>query len=321
MYVSPLVSIVVPCFNYGHYILETLTSVLEQSFPHWECIIVDDGSTDNTRDVVVKFVEKDERFRYIYQPNKGMSGARNTAFKMAKGSYIQLLDADDLLEFDKLNVQVNFLHNNPDVDIVYSDVRFFTDKDKNTLLLNYPGMDGIIPMPRISGRGATIVKAFLRGTIKINTALFRKSILNKIGYMDEKLTIAAEDWNFWLTAAIYKLKFFYLDIPDTCALVRAHSESVSMPDSKKLLKTRPSTEAMLESIYETYSSLELLKKLDSKVVSEIFGNKALNEISAGDIKKGLYYLYLNILWGYRKLYYLHHGIYHLKERLIKNIII
>jgi len=99
---NPLVSIIVPCFNYGQFLSEALESLLAQTYPRWECIIVDDGSTDNTKEAVNFYVQKDSRFRYIYQVHRGVSSARNRALKEAAGTYIQFLDADDMLEKDKL---------------------------------------------------------------------------------------------------------------------------------------------------------------------------------------------------------------------------
>jgi glycosyltransferase involved in cell wall biosynthesis len=108
-YTDTLVSIIVPCYNYGYFLPETLDSILAQSYTKWECIIVDDGSTDNTKDVATTYLITDQRFRYIYQNNRGLSAARNTGIKLSKGSYIQFLDADDLLQEKKLESQICFL--------------------------------------------------------------------------------------------------------------------------------------------------------------------------------------------------------------------
>ncbi|MBU2527233.1 MAG: glycosyltransferase [Bacteroidetes bacterium] len=97
---EPLVSIIIPTYNRAHLIGETLDSVLAQTYLHWECIIVDDGSTDNTDAVVQTYVAKDTRFQYHHRPPEhlpGGNGARNFGFKMSRGEYVIFLDSDDLL--------------------------------------------------------------------------------------------------------------------------------------------------------------------------------------------------------------------------------
>jgi glycosyltransferase involved in cell wall biosynthesis len=96
---QPIVSIIIPTYNRAHLIGETLDSVLAQTYTNWECIIVDDGSTDNTDEVVEEYVKKDSRFKYYHRPDEhlpGGNGARNYGFKMSKGEYVNWLDSDDL---------------------------------------------------------------------------------------------------------------------------------------------------------------------------------------------------------------------------------
>src|SRR5262249_32741505 len=122
---SPLVSIIVPAYNYGSLISQTLDSLLNQSYKNWECWVVDDGSTDNTSEVVEGYCNSDPRFKYLSQTNRGPGVARNDGIKRSRGSYIQFLDADDLLEERKIEHHVVFLEENPEVDLVYSGVRYF----------------------------------------------------------------------------------------------------------------------------------------------------------------------------------------------------
>lgn len=107
-----LISVIIPAFNRASIIGETLDSVLDQSYSNWECIIVDDGSTDNTREVVENYSAGDKRFRYFPRPperKKGASPCRNYGLEMAKGDYIQFLDSDDLLEKNKFEEQLKVL--------------------------------------------------------------------------------------------------------------------------------------------------------------------------------------------------------------------
>lgn len=108
----PEISIIIPTYNRGSLILETLESVKQQTFENWECIIVDDGSTDETGKLVGPICEKDHRIKYFERPEtwkKGASSCRNYGFERSKGNYIQFLDSDDILGENKLLMQINML--------------------------------------------------------------------------------------------------------------------------------------------------------------------------------------------------------------------
>ncbi|MBS3738754.1 glycosyltransferase family 2 protein [Mesohalobacter halotolerans] len=105
-------SIIIPTYNRAHLIGETLDSVLAQTYQNWECIILDDGSTDNTDDVVGEYVLKDPRFKYYHRPDEhlpGGNGARNFGFKMSKGDYVNWLDSDDLFSENKIEEQLKLI--------------------------------------------------------------------------------------------------------------------------------------------------------------------------------------------------------------------
>ena len=106
-----LVSVIIPCYNQAQYLPDALGSVLAQTYPHWECIVVNDGSPDNTEEVAQQWCEKDNRFRYLHKQNGGLSSARNAGLDAAKGDYIQFLDADDAIHSEKLEIQTGTLQN------------------------------------------------------------------------------------------------------------------------------------------------------------------------------------------------------------------
>jgi glycosyltransferase involved in cell wall biosynthesis len=114
-----LVSIIIPCFNYGHFLTDALSSVRVQSFENLECLIVDDGYTDNTAEIATDFTSIDSRFSHVSQKNQGLSAARNTGLARSRPEFVQFLDSDDLITIDKLQNQVYFLNENRDVDITY----------------------------------------------------------------------------------------------------------------------------------------------------------------------------------------------------------
>lgn len=116
---TPLVSIIIPTFNRAHLIGETLDSVLAQTYTHWECIVVDDGSTDATAELLADYCKKDVRFQYHHRPTnrrKGANACRNYGFELSKGNYINWLDSDDLLSKNKLENQLDEVKD--DIDII-----------------------------------------------------------------------------------------------------------------------------------------------------------------------------------------------------------
>ena len=119
------VSIIVPCYNQAEYLPETLDSVFAQTYSDWECIIVNDGSRDNTEDVVKDYCDKDSRFKYLKQENQGLSMARNNGIRLSSGNYILPLDADDLIAPTYLEKAVNYLESHQDCKLVYCQAEYF----------------------------------------------------------------------------------------------------------------------------------------------------------------------------------------------------
>ncbi|WP_456376368.1 glycosyltransferase family 2 protein [Lutibacter sp.] len=111
---TPLVSIIIPTYNRAHLIGETLDSILAQTYTNWECIVVDDGSTDNTDSLLAAYCAKDKRFQYHHRPSdrpKGANACRNYGFELSKGEYINWFDSDDLFSNNKIEEQINGLVN------------------------------------------------------------------------------------------------------------------------------------------------------------------------------------------------------------------
>lgn len=245
-------TVVVPCFNYAHFLPETLESVLRQSHPTWECIVVDDGSTDSTETVVQSFVRRDRRSRYIYQRNQGLSAARNRGIHEGRGEYFQFLDADDLIEPRKMERHVRHLEEHGEVGIVYSPVRYFTGEPghKRRYSMREPDEPW---MPQTSGRGLPVISAMARANfMAVNCPLVRRDVIARAGRFDETLH-ALEDWDYWIRCAAQGTWFQYLDEPDTYALVRHHPASMSkdalritralIPLCRRVLRSMPDASA------------------------------------------------------------------------------
>lgn len=226
-------SVVVPCFNYGRFLADTLESVRKQSYQHWECIIVDDGSTDDTQAVVAHYSREDRRIRYVYQRHRGLAAARNRALRTSRGEYLQFLDADDLIEPLKLEYHVRYLAEHPDVGIVYSPVRYFRTEAKEER--RYSRREPDVPwMPGTSGQGAAVISMLANDNVMaVNCALVTRAVVVRTGLFVEGLR-AYEDWDYWMRCAVNDTRFQYVDAKGTYALVRHHA--LSMLNDKPRIK-------------------------------------------------------------------------------------
>ncbi len=121
----PIVSIIVPCYNQAKYLPETLDCILAQTFQDWECILVNDGSTDDTEKVALEYCDKENRFHYFYKENSGVSDTRNYGVSKSQGKYILPLDSDDIVGEGYLEDAVKVFESNKEVDVVYSEGVFF----------------------------------------------------------------------------------------------------------------------------------------------------------------------------------------------------
>ncbi|HEX8284177.1 MAG TPA: glycosyltransferase family A protein [Pyrinomonadaceae bacterium] len=233
----PLVSVIVPTYNYGRFIGQTLDSLRAQTFAGWECVVVDDGSTDDTEEVVARYAEADARVRYLRQANQRQAVAKNTGLADARGRYVQFLDADDLLEPRKLERQVEFLEANPQADIVYGGARYFHTERPDERLY---GMFGETEpwMPELSGAGKTLLLPLVRmNVMAINAALVRRECIDDVGPFDAALP-PVEDWDYWLRCALKGKRFEFRDFDGALALVRAHAASTSRQHASALVAWR-----------------------------------------------------------------------------------
>lgn len=216
---TPLVSILIPAFNSGNFIQETLESVLAQTFPNIEIIVVDDGSTDDTRQKVLAF---GERIKYIYQPNGGIASARNRGMALARGQLVALLDADDICHPDRIAIQVDFLQKKTDIILCGADFSAFNSSGhvSDSYINNYYGIirstaGGIeqlydekrsldtsqSPWVVNNSREVKIYYGYIYNKIVWGnfihppTVMLRRSVAERVGSFDEKLFFACDyDW-------------------------------------------------------------------------------------------------------------------------------
>lgn len=290
---TPLISVIVPCYNYGHLLSETLESLLKQSHSNWECIIVDDGSTDNTSEVAKIFVDKDSRYNYIYQSNAGLSAARNTGISKAKGDFIQLVDADDLLSQNKFFCQLSIFDLEAELDIVYSEVRYFHSNNPDKLRFTMIGDDG----PWMKGIDSSDQQGLKELLVKENIAavncfLIKKVVFDKIGHFNTDLK-SVEDWEFWCRCAFAGIRFKYHANDDSFALVRLHDNSMSR-SVKGMMNAATRVRRTLEKLIAEDLKLENKSKIHTDNLNELaFLHKTLHGIfkQEGNKKKAFFHLF------------------------------
>lgn len=182
---NPLVSVVIPTFNYGHCVVDAVESALAQTYSPVEVIVVDDGSTDDTR---ARLEPYRDRITYIFQPNQGLSAARNTGIRAARGSLIALLDSDDGFHPRKLEFQVAHLTAHPEVGVVATD--HFSDPN-----LRWPAITDPVPVARESLERVVATARFAPSSV-----LVRRECFDAVGLFDTSLR-SVEDKEMWVRLA------------------------------------------------------------------------------------------------------------------------
>lgn len=226
-----LISIIIPCYNQAQFLPETLQSVLDQTYSNWECIIVNDGSPDNSEEIALEWCKKDSRFRYHKKENGGISSARNAGLILAKGDYIQFLDSDDLLEKDKLMHQSSFFHLT--IDIIVSGYRHFESSEGKSKL-RIIGRHGSIPETVITMYDNTdLINLFnRRNPFVICATLYKKQVFDIVGNFDEQLH-SYEDWDFHLRCSLKNIIFHHSGYTNCSkVLIRLHNNSLTRNSSK-----------------------------------------------------------------------------------------
>ena len=277
---GPQVTVIIPSYNYGRFLGQTLESVLAQTYQNWECFVVDDGSTDNTREVVESYAGRDSRIRYIYQRNQRAGTARNNGLRNSSGVYLQFLDADDMIQETKLERQVAYLEQHPEVDIAYGGVRYFRSQEPQPNLSQSLGEEATW-MPRISGSGREVLLALIRLPIVIHSPLVRKGDGDSVIYFDEGLK-ACEDWLYWVTSALRGKRFHYEEIEGTLAFYRAHTNSACANQPLVDDETR-----RLRGILNKIVSDEECLRLNRRLTAEYEGNMGVTAVTRGSVMRGM----------------------------------
>lgn len=177
----PLVSIIVPCYKQACFLPATLYSVLNQTYENWECIVVNDGSPDNTSEVAEKFISEDSRFVLLEQENQGLAMARNNGIRKSHGEFILPLDSDDLIAPSYIEKAINYFIKNPKTKLVYCKADRFDRKREFWDLPEYKYEDEIWQ------------------NLIFCSAIYKRADFDKTNGYNPNMKGGFEDWDFWLS--------------------------------------------------------------------------------------------------------------------------
>lgn len=199
----PRVSVVIPTFNCDRFIRRTVDSALMQTYRDFEVLVVDDGSTDDTRTILAGYGSP---VRYIFQENQGASAARNTALESASGEFIAYLDADDLWASDKLAQQVEYLDAHPACGLVHSEVAVIDEQDSVVHARFNEETQRSVP------QGACLREVLQRSHIQTLTVVERRTAFDRAGKFDLRLPVA-QDYLHWIQVVLEGYEIGYLSEP------------------------------------------------------------------------------------------------------------
>lgn len=197
---SPNISVVMPVFNCERYLEESIQSILSQSFTNFEFIIINDGSTDKSEEIIKSFQEQDERIELINQKNQGITKSLNTGIRFSKGKYIARMDADDISMDNRLSQQLNFLEKNDKIDILGSQALIIDEN--NQVVSNF----------KLQPTDDLLIKwELIFSTPLLHPSLMiRKSVFDRFDYYDNKVQFG-QDLHLWRSLAT-RVKFSNLPI-------------------------------------------------------------------------------------------------------------
>ena len=266
------VSAVIPVYNNGPYIAAAVKSVIGQTRPPDEIIVIDDGSTDDTAAALQPFCDQ---IRYVHQQNRGVPFARNRGIREATSEYIAFLDADDMWVPQKLELQMEYFRQRPGCALVYSDMSTFDDRGivdtsvKERFRVNLPS-------------GRVFRALFMRSLFGPGTVVFRKECLDKVGYFDESLFIG-EDYDMWLRIARH-FDFGVVDQP--LLMYRFHDAMATRGLGLKLNNGVPWEVVVLNKILDLYPEAvdELGRRAVNRRMSKPWAGLAYARFRSGEYK-------------------------------------
>ena len=243
---SPFFSVIIPAYNRAGFLGTAIKSVLDQSFSNLELIVIDDGSTDQTRQLIKDI--KDKRLKYIKKGHNGVSAARNRGIQESRGRFICFLDSDDRFKNTKLEIAYRYIQNFPEYMIFHTEELWY----RNGKILNQKNIHA-------KPDGYVFDKSLRLCCIGMSTAVVKRSLFNEIRTFDENFQ-ACEDYEFWLrVSALYPVKL----IPEVLTIKQGgHSDQLS----KKYHSM------------DTFRIQAVVKLIKSKILNEKQEDQAIREL-------------------------------------------
>lgn len=272
----PKVSVIIPAYNCERFISTAIESVLNQTYKDYEIVVVDDGSTDKTAEVIRRYTNNND-IRCVYQLHNGPSKARNAGILNAKGLYIAFLDQDDAWLPDKLKMQISFLEKNKDVGLIYTDTYILDDKSFADLNAQNKRSFQI----RCPHRGRVLQDLFLENFISTSTVIVCKKCFEKVGMFDLSLPPVA-DYDRWLRiATLYDVD--YIEKP----LVKYRDHSGGISRNTILMATN-----IIRTLNEIVAEYPIIKDMlgdrANKRLSQFYVILGKLYLTKGSFKKALY---------------------------------
>ncbi|MBU2929557.1 glycosyltransferase family 2 protein [Winogradskyella psychrotolerans] len=253
---TPLISIIIPVYNRANLIGETLNSIVSQTYANWECIVVDDGSTDATATVINTYVKNDERFVYTKRPSESIKGApscRNIGLKQSKGDYVMFFDSDDLMPINMLNQRVQLALNNKGYDFcVFQTIRFYDTIENKDCLWN-----------DLTQPNTADFKSFLNLSPVWHTSgpLWNRTFLIDKNLFYTEGVPSWQDWEFHIRVLLISTNYVKFPDESCAALQRFHkNETINKNNSISVIEKR------LDLIFIMLSEIKQHSVFDEKEV-------------------------------------------------------
>lgn len=253
----PIISVIIPTYNYGRFVERAVNSVLSQSYGDFEIIIVDDASSDETEDIIAQY--RDPRIHYIrHKFNRGLSSSRNSGIMAAKGEYLAFLDSDDTWLPEKIELQINLFNaGSNDLGIVFTGTKTYFIETSQTFSLPSPSYRGLVLKNLLEGNN-------LGGGS--SSVLIKKKCFDDVGLFDESLR-SCEDWDMWIRIAALNYSFDFVD--QELVILTIHGNNMSI-DNKRMIDGYESILSKHFLLYRRYPNIHALRHY-------VLGIKCFNE--------------------------------------------
>lgn len=264
----PLISVIVPCYNQAQYLPEALQSLIGQDYSYWECIIVNDGSPDNTEVVAKQWVEKDSRFRYYWKENSGVCDTRNFGVSQAEGEFIVPLDADDKLGSHYFSDAIDAFKNIPTLKLIYSNTILFGEINEKLINKEF------------------VFENMLVENQIFNSSIFRKKDFIAAGGYKTNMVDGIEDWDFYLSLLKPSDKVLKLNSFHYFYRIKAISRSNINTQKEK-------NDAMLLQIFKNHVPLFLkyFNPIRDRIEADYYKKEVQSYQSSAEYKWGRVILY------------------------------